>query len=240
MGDKLKKAIIIIESVLFFLTCIISIQLYLRIQESNRIIEEQSYLRQMDVERYAYSWNDSLRYLNLSPEIVFMGDSITIHHDFQSDFPEKTILNLGCAGDTTYNLLDRCDIIEDMKPKRLFLMVGVNDLMQGNINSCLDNYNQLLDKLSDINPDCMIYVQNVLPVRNDAVVQGYAPDNKIIDEFNTKLEHMCEKRGCYVDLNPLFKINGELCLEYTTDGLHLSDKGYDVWTSHIEKMILDE
>jgi lysophospholipase L1-like esterase len=67
--------------------------------------------------------------------IVFLGDSLTwggYGGDFVAEvaaqMPEHTILNAGVGGDTVINLLRRVDdVISEMTPDAMFVMVGGND-----------------------------------------------------------------------------------------------------------------
>ena len=41
----------------------------------------------------------------------------------------------------------------------------------------------------------------------------------------------------YLDLAPLFLLDGEMNPDYTIDGVHLTQAGYDVWADAIAEYI---
>lgn len=48
--------------------------------------------------------------------------------DWRILMEDPTIINFGIPGDTTEGFLTRLDLIIEMKPKRVFLMGGINDI----------------------------------------------------------------------------------------------------------------
>src|SRR5262245_42410399 len=63
--------------------------------------------------------------------IVFLGDSITELCHWSELLQNPSVLNRGIGGDTTQDILNRVDQIYRLRPQKLFLMIGVNDLIQG-------------------------------------------------------------------------------------------------------------
>ncbi|MEG2014824.1 MAG: SGNH/GDSL hydrolase family protein [Clostridia bacterium] len=63
---------------------------------------------------------------------------------FDYNYPLTTnILNRGISGNTTADLLDRCDKdVIDMSPDYLSILIGVNDVWRGYINGTGLSYNQ--------------------------------------------------------------------------------------------------
>ena len=63
--------------------------------------------------------------------VVFLGDSLTEGFDLERYFPTANVVNRGLSGDTTYQVRYRMDEIVIANPAKLFLMIGINDLFQG-------------------------------------------------------------------------------------------------------------
>lgn len=61
--------------------------------------------------------------------------------------------------------------------------------------------------------------------------------NELINQYNVMLEDLCKKTYVTnVDINTsLQDKNGNLHIDYTTDGLHLNGAGYDVIVKEIKK-----
>ena len=68
-----------------------------------------------------------------SSDIVFLGNSITDGCEWAELFNNRHVKNRGISGDRSGWLLDRLDPIVGGHPKKLFLMIGVNDLAAGGL-----------------------------------------------------------------------------------------------------------
>lgn len=165
-------------------------------------------------------------------DVVFLGDSITQGGLWNELFPNVEILNRGIGGDTTQDVLDRIEQVYKAQPKKLFLMIGVNDLNRKlGPDVALDNYSKMFDLIDQNLPDTKVYVHSVLPV-NDT---WNFTDNTSIPTLNKALRGHSEQRGyTYIDLHPVFAdANGDLKSELSNDGIHLLGAGYELWRNEI-------
>ena len=84
-----------------------------------------------DAKRMEFDFkNEQLLHLKKEIDYVFIGDSITQLWDIKSYLnSEKTIVNRGIGGDTSYYLNKRfeADCVQ-LKPKKAVLMIGTNDI----------------------------------------------------------------------------------------------------------------
>ena len=162
-------------------------------------------------------------------DVVFLGDSLTERCSWNELFPDLNVKNRGIGGDTVNGVLVRLDTVMKTQPKKIFLMVGVNNLMNNNsVDQIIEDYGVLLDKLVKIRDEdgVKIYVESILPA---------GPELKdasriILDgrEVNKAVKSMCEERVItYIDLTDPFS-NADLALnsEYDYDGVHINAKGY--------------
>ncbi len=157
-----------------------------------------------------------------------LGDSITARGDWKNLFiKESCIVNLGIDGDTTKGILNRIDTVISLEEKMLFLMVGVNDLCTSiPLNEIFQNYVKILEKL--VNTNIKLVIQAIVFTQMKAV-------NKKILEFNLMLEEYCRiKQLIFFDINPYLSEDNLLKEVYTTDGLHLNNKAYEIWAKKIE------
>lgn len=182
--------------------------------------------------------------------IVFIGDSITDFYDFEKYYKDLPIINSGISGyrtDDVYNTLEEKLYIYN--PTKVFLMVGTNDFIDGKSNEyIIDKIIEIIEEIQDNRPLANIYLQSIYPVNNTddekiskSVVGGR--DNVRINQINKELKEFCkdEKNCTYIDVHgELQDDDGNLRLEYTTEGLHISDEGYEVVTEklmpYIEKV----
>jgi lysophospholipase L1-like esterase len=170
---------------------------------------------------------------------VFIGDSITQRSLFNEMFDSKEFVNRGVESDTTLGVLNRLDAVVKAKPKKIFILVGINDLIRNqNIETVSKNYSAILKKIKNGTPNTEVYVQSVLPVNES--LSGGAADNKDINELNRKLLKLSDKYGYqFIDINSKVAKNGQLPSDYTVDGIHLKGEAYVVWKTQIKPYIED-
>lgn len=169
--------------------------------------------------------------------VVFLGDSITEGGIWSEFFPGVSVRNRGVGGDTTRRVLARIEDVHRLAPRRILLMIGVNDLSAGVPPSETEaNLRALLDDLARNLPDCEVVVQSVLPVNDDWLGRV---DNADILALNRILEREAAARGLhYVDLHALFVgPDGQLRRELSNDGVHLLGPGYEIWRSAIAPLV---
>lgn len=170
-------------------------------------------------------------------EIVFVGDSLTDFCEWQEFFRNVTIKNRGLAGDTTRGILDRIDNIVASQPQKIFIMIGVNELLQHQpVEQIASNYELILQAFQEKTPQTQVFIQSLLPLNQ--TFTDPAINNKVID-LNARLKDLAQRYSFqYIDLFPSFLgSNNQLDSQYTTDGLHLNGQGYFLWKSIIEKEI---
>lgn len=177
-----------------------------------------------------------------SSDIVFLGNSITDYGPWEELFPGRSIKNRAISGDRTEWMLERLDPILAGRPKKVFLMIGINDLGAGETpENVAGNIERILERFASGSPKTVVYVQSILPVNGN--IPKYAnrhgsKDAEIV-RTNALVKDICEKRGIkYLDVySALVGDDGKLKLEYTNDGLHLMMSGYEVWKKVIEKYV---
>lgn len=169
--------------------------------------------------------------------IVFLGDSITQRSEWSELFHNKQIVNRGVADDTTEGVLHRLKSITDAKPKKIFLMIGINDLNeQKSVKKTKANYAEILERIHEETPDTKVYIQSVLPVNNKKC--GDAVDNKDVIALNNYLERLAKKHNdSYIDLYSKVSTHNQLKSSFTVDGLHLKGQGYAVWKQEVQSYV---
>ena len=170
-------------------------------------------------------------------QIIMLGNSITAECEWSELLENPNILNRGVIGDGTSDILNRLDDVIAMKPKKIFLLIGVNDLLFLPLSTITENYEKIVNQLLLETPNTKLYLESVLPVHNDFRRNGMK--NEDIDILNKNIEQIAQKRGqVFINLNEKFKnTEGGLNPEYSLDGIHLNGKGYllfkDIISSYI-------
>ncbi len=169
--------------------------------------------------------------------IVFLGDSITALEDWSNAFEVPCIKNAGISGNITGDILSRLDVVTNSKPRKIFLMVGVNDLLRGfDVAYIANNYEKILNKIKLESPDAEVYIQSVLPINKDLLKTDNV-DSQEITALNEKLKNLAEDNNFFfINLYPFFcGAEDKLDKKYSKDGLHPNSTGYAVWKKNIKE-----
>ncbi len=191
-----------------------------------------------------YWWHSKDMYDNLplvKNSIVFLGNSITDSGEWFEFLGNKKCLNRGISADHTLGILLRLDAITKLQPKKLFIMIGVNDLsLNMTVDEITANYRQILDRVKSETPRTKVFIQSVLPV-NPATGMALSHTNRtpLIIELNGRLRGLAGEYGhTWIDLFSLMADeNNHLRRSYSIDGLHLTWEGYRVWTEAIRPYV---
>lgn len=162
-------------------------------------------------------------------EIIFAGDSITAYGRFDEFFPEKSVFNRGIGTDVTEGLYNRIDEVISHHPHKIFIMIGINDMQKKiPIDKSMKYYEMIISEIQHKLPECIIYVQSVLPTKKVDLVK--------IEDFNNRLRDLSARRGVvYIDLYSRFLIDGEPNDEFlSSDKIHLNGSGYKIWIDSVK------
>jgi len=172
-------------------------------------------------------------------DIIFIGDSLIEACEWSELFDNIRIKNRGIGGDTTEKVYQRLDKILESQPKKIFVMIGTNDMnAEDSKTKMIMNYRKIMDKISHESPHTSIYVHSILPVNNSANSRERR-NNKEIIKVNKQIAVLAtEYKSTYIDLFSSFITeDNQLNPKLTNDGLHLNGSGYLLWKSKIEKYV---
>lgn len=66
-----------------------------------------------------------------SDDVLFVGNSITDGGEWYELFNNPNVKNRGISGDTTYGVYDRISTLLKGHPKKIFLLIGINNVPKG-------------------------------------------------------------------------------------------------------------
>lgn len=171
--------------------------------------------------------------------IVFLGNSITERGAWSELLPGHNIMNRGIGGDNTFGVLARLDGIVKAFPKKLFLLIGINDLSRALPKEViLHNYDRIIQYITSRSPKTKIYVQSVLPLNEPLTTAAYLKNKKdSILQLNAGIQAIAVKYKLpYINLHEIFAdTNGDLKKELTADGIHLRPSAYVMWVDYLRK-----
>lgn len=146
---------------------------------------------------------------------VFAGDSILADVPVEEMFPSA--LNRSIGGDTTRDVMARLPSVLSPNPKRVFLLIGVNDLDNGDSpEKAAANYRKLYAVLSR---HTEVVPLSVLPCGDRAgKCARLGPKIRRFNELISTLPH-------YRDIRRPFLRGDAMNPAYTYDGIHLTAAG---------------
>lgn len=178
---------------------------------------------------------------------LFLGDSITDFYDLEKFYPDMPVVNSGISGHTTQDILnDMENRVYKYNPSKVFIVIGINDLAREvKVDEIVDNIKKIVNNIQENRPYCEIYLESVYPINrtdDDKIDKGVVTDkrkNEDVREINKKLKEFSKKEQItYIDMYAILKDDDDnLKIEYTTEGLHISEEGYEVITEEIKKYL---
>jgi lysophospholipase L1-like esterase len=164
---------------------------------------------------------------------VLVGDSLSMWFPKDKLPTGKLWLNQGISGDTSAGVLKRISTFSKTRPDVIYVMAGINDLRRGaSDETILKNHRRIIRRLRTEHPMTQIIVQSILPTRLPTI------SNNRIRSINQRLSIISKQEGAnYLNIHHWFTdFQGNLRQELTTDGLHLSLNGYEVWQAAIQQV----
>ena len=167
-------------------------------------------------------------------DVVMVGDSLTQYGEW-FELVGRPLLNRGIAGDTIPDVRRRLGDVAALRPKVLFLMIGINDLARGKATGeVIEELTALIRELRAASPSTRLVVQSILPVRGKASELA-----RPIAETNAAISKVARDSGAtWLDVGSrMADPSGVLAEPYSGDGLHLTGAGYRAWAEAIRPLL---
>lgn len=174
-------------------------------------------------------------------DVVMLGNSLTENGgDWGKRLGKKHVVNRGIIGDEVMGVYERLHQILPGHPKKLFLMIGINDVSHNlTADSIAGMIRLTVERIQRESPETELHLQSLLPI-NESFGRYKLLTGKtdLVPEINTRLKALAqEKKIDFIDLFPLFaeRNTNVLRKDLTTDGLHLNEEGYKIWAKALKK-----
>ena len=186
-------------------------------------------------------------------DAVFIGDSRTRSLQLYANLENTTFL--ADTGLTIYTVLDKkltpstmttkttvTDYLTDHQFKKIYLMLGINEIGTGTAESFCRYYGEVLETLRELQPDAIIYLQAILHVSESKDKEHPYINNTAIIERNEALQSLVDNEHIFwLDSNPaICDENGYLIDSYTFDGVHLQAKYVYLWTDYLKQHAIQQ
>jgi lysophospholipase L1-like esterase len=183
-------------------------------------------------------------------DLLFVGDSITDWFYWgrgqnaaatggkvwEANFAPLRAANFGIAGDTTQGVLWRMQNgeLEGFKAKLIVLMLGTNNTAANPVAQIIDGNRLIVEEFKKRQPQAKVLVLSIFPRHNARAPEQSPVLNATIKAINTGLALLADnKQVFYMDIGDKFLVNGVVPVDVMADGLHPTEKGYQIWADAI-------
>ena len=207
---------------------------YIEIMESidaseveKEIYNESGEKRMMDLVASIEEDPDSVWRIFKEVNAVFMGDSRVMGFYMNDLMYESHIIADG--GATIHDVRDGYDTLQMLQPGLLVLSYGINDMNTTDrwpdLESYIDEINEIMEELTQLLPDTYIYVQSIIPT-NEVGIED-SPKWAQVPEWNAAIKANCEEHGWrYMDIADFVYEHEDV---YDSDGVHFQIPVYQWW-----------
>ena len=172
--------------------------------------------------------------------IVAVGSSSIRLWDFEKSFPDLSIINRGFGGSHLADSVHFASrIVLPYKPRTVVLYAGDNDLAAGKSpEQVFADFQEFVQRLRTELPEVRIIFIAVKPsIQRIKLIGKVRQTNRLIQDF-------CKSQSglVYLDIfTPMLDEEGQPRKElFVKDGLHLNEKGYELWTSLLKPHLESE
>lgn len=186
--------------------------------------------------------------MDINIDNLFIGDSIIEYFNLNKFLPEINAINRGVAGATTKFIIHNIDtIIGNIEPKEIFISIGSNDLvlLEATIEEAYFGVIEVINLLKMQFPYAMINYLSTTPVvsTTNVLYKKIYIGGRTNDELmsiNGRVREFSENNNInYIHIfDQLLDDTGYLNSDYTADGIHLNQKGYEIYSKIIKSSII--
>ncbi len=133
------------------------------------------------------------------------------------------------------------DALAKIGAKKVFLMLGMNDLVSTSPEYCIGMWEEKIARILDKNPDIEIYLQSGTPIYTGSETTNLTNAN--MDRYNVLLKEFADSHGYhYVDVASYLKDStGGMADIYCSDNyVHLTSAGAQVWIKVLLAYVANE
>lgn len=158
--------------------------------------------------------------------------------------------NMTGLGLSVYNVWDKAFVetsngkltlrqaLSNQQYTKVYVALGINSVGYPSRETFYQKYTNLIQEIRSMQPNAVIYVQNIMPVNEAAMKSRGTYDifnNQVIAEFNGYIHQVATENGLvYLDTYQYFlDDNGQLPTEASGDGLHLNSTYCKKWADYL-------
>ena len=178
--------------------------------------------------------------------VLFIGDSRTEGLILYTGLSNATVYaNQGLMVDTVFTSpviqMDgqRLSVVEALKRtefKKVYIALGINETGWAYESIFIDKYQKLIQEIQAINPQAILYIQEIMPVTaQTSQTHSYVKNDKI-QRYNELLAKLAEEMGVYYIDTGAAGADDSGCLpeDAAIDGIHLKKPYCDKWLDYLK------
>ena len=176
-------------------------------------------------------------------DALFIGDSRTVGLseyceplDERATFYSKISLTIFTVMDKEFIKTDDGKIsvdtaLQDKQFGKIYIMLGLNEIGTGDTEYFFNAYKEVIDRITELQPDAIIYIQGIMHVTGDKSKGDKNFNNDKINERNEAISKLADqKKIFYIDMNEAVDDEeGNLDKSLSFDGVHLKASSYERW-----------
>jgi lysophospholipase L1-like esterase len=169
--------------------------------------------------------------------VFFAGSSSIVQWDLKKWFPDAGYVNVGFGGSVIADSAHFAPrILAPFKPGVIVFYAGDNDIARGGKpEHVLSDFKQFVVAARKDNPSCRVIFVSVKPsIARWKMFESQKKANALVKQYCEQ-----EKGLTYLDVVPLMlRADGTPDPElFVKDGLHMTPKGYELWTAEVRKAL---
>ena len=166
--------------------------------------------------------------------VMLVGDSMIEYCDWQQEFTDRKMINLGRSGETVAELLHRLPYIvrRSPAPDLILVMIGTNNVAMEDF-SFGPTYQEILQLFGKAYPAAVLVVNSLLPM----ALPYLAPDT--VPRINVSLREIAQGHNArYLDVwREMTTPAGHPLPNVLADEVHLTGNGYRIWAAALKGLL---
>lgn len=120
---------------------------------------------------------------------------------------------------------------------KIYIMLGLNEIGTGTDEYFTENYQAVIDRIRELQPDAIIYIQGIMHVTERKSNSDKNFNNANIDRRNLALAELADNQTIfYIDMNEAVDDGkGNMDGSLSFDDIHLKASSYQLWYDYLLK-----
>ena len=118
----------------------------------------------------------------------------------------------------------------------VYIMLGINELGWSYSEVFVSKYKELIQKIKEVQPNCEIVLQSIIPITKSRSDSDKIFNNKNINKYNQLIQKIAiDENVTFLNIgSALADKNGNLPEEASTDGIHVEANYCEKWLEYLK------